>query len=83
MLRCCTVHVQRKMVSSDVQRMVSVERTLIGVRDPVDAFGWQGAVGGEDACVEGHLDGGERSRTKKMTRCFLVGQQRRDNLIQQ
>lgn len=28
MLRCCTVHVQRKMVSSDVQRMVSVERTL-------------------------------------------------------
>lgn len=27
MLRCCTVHVQKKMVSSDVQRMVSVERT--------------------------------------------------------
>lgn len=28
MLRCCTVHVQRKMMSSDVQRMVSVERTF-------------------------------------------------------
>lgn len=49
----------------DVQRMVSVERTLIGVRDPVDAFGWQGAVGGEDACVEGHLDGGREVEQRR------------------